>query len=577
MINWYEILSNSIWLAGLALILAYLSFADYARASAGLSIREVWRTPTATPWIRLGELLFCTGMGLTSASWLERVLWSVLCLNVLFEWRRTRRRGLPVQALDLLQPRTKLSGSDNYSNGRSPVTRTAEWLIKRELLWLMLLSPFFLLPAPDRVLGLLALPTLWVARRAARGHFIPRTPIDWPIFFLMLMALVSLYATFDAAVSLQRIALLIFGVGMYYALVEWAATSGRHLELATWAYVLAGVGLAVVGLLGSQWADKLPGLGALAAQLPGVLEGLPGDEGGFNPTISGGSLLWILPLQMALFGWSWLGGWRASFYRWCLRVILLGALLLSTVMVMLAQSRSALIGLCLGFVLLLWQARSRAARMLIPALIAILVIGLAFVIYVGPTRVAAALSPIQDNAGLALLSVLALSSTWSRALYGIEDFPFTGMGMGTFYYVQPLLYPSGSLNGVTHAHNMFLQAALDLGLVGLMAYLALWMASAAMVAMAWRRQKESWGRAVVAGISACLIASFVLGMTDVGMMVPRTGFLFWALLGLLVALWKQPMPISDELKQLRAAEEEQRADPACGNPAQAIEKEAVLI
>ena len=64
----------------------------------------------------------------------------------------------------------------------------------------------------------------------------------------------------------------------------------------------------------------------------------------------------------------------------------------------------------------------------------------------------------------------------AAALWGVGDFPFTGMGMGTFREVARLLYPLNidpSFN-ISDAHNQFLQAALDLGLPGLIAFVALW-------------------------------------------------------------------------------------------------------
>ena len=65
---------------------------------------------------------------------------------------------------------------------------------------------------------------------------------------------------------------------------------------------------------------------------------------------------------------------------------------------------------------------------------------------------------------------------WSRALYMLQDFPFTGIGMGAFRQVANLLYPfflAGPDAEIPHAHNIFLQVGVDLGLPGLIAWLAL--------------------------------------------------------------------------------------------------------
>jgi O-antigen ligase len=78
---------------------------------------------------------------------------------------------------------------------------------------------------------------------------------------------------------------------------------------------------------------------------------------------------------------------------------------------------------------------------------------------------------------------------WSRAVHGIRDFPFTGMGMNTFREVMPVLYPlftSGTDIEIPHAHNEFLQAALDLGIPGLIAFIALYIVAFWMLIRTWQ-------------------------------------------------------------------------------------------
>ena len=67
----------------------------------------------------------------------------------------------------------------------------------------------------------------------------------------------------------------------------------------------------------------------------------------------------------------------------------------------------------------------------------------------------------------------------------LQDFPFTGIGMGSFEQVTNLLYPLfiAPGGGITHAHNLFLQVAVDLGLPGLVAWLSILIL---VVAVSWR-------------------------------------------------------------------------------------------
>ena len=88
---------------------------------------------------------------------------------------------------------------------------------------------------------------------------------------------------------------------------------------------------------------------------------------------------------------------------------------------------------------------------------------------------------------------------WSRALYMLQDFPFTGIGMGAFRQVANLLYPfflAGPDAEIPHAHNIFLQVGVDLGLPGLVAWLALLILVCVCAWLVYRRGREAGGRGV---------------------------------------------------------------------------------
>ena len=71
---------------------------------------------------------------------------------------------------------------------------------------------------------------------------------------------------------------------------------------------------------------------------------------------------------------------------------------------------------------------------------------------------------------------------WTRAITLLRDFGLTGGGAGNFEQVVLTLYPpffTGITGGFSHAHNMYLQMAVDFGLPGLIVFLALLVALAA--------------------------------------------------------------------------------------------------
>jgi putative inorganic carbon (HCO3(-)) transporter len=135
---------------------------------------------------------------------------------------------------------------------------------------------------------------------------------------------------------------------------------------------------------------------------------------------------------------------------------------------------------------------------------------------------------------------------WSRALYMIEDFPITGIGMGLFEEVAGVLYPFFTVSrDVPHAHNLFLQVAVDTGIPGLIAWLAIWMLTAL---GAWQvyRYGRSTSNGVLAGLGVGLLCSQVAlamhGMVDaVTWGAIRVSIIPWAIWGLTMAAWNVSM------------------------------------
>ncbi len=114
-------------------------------------------------------------------------------------------------------------------------------------------------------------------------------------------------------------------------------------------FLLAGAGLAVIGLLGTNWIDKFSVLGAIIERLPRAIRGVPGAEEGFQPNAVAGCLVLFIPLQVALLATdarhslTRAGGVRGR-GTWLL-VIQTFLLVLTAGTLLLTQSRGAWVGL----------------------------------------------------------------------------------------------------------------------------------------------------------------------------------------------------------------------------------------
>jgi len=442
---------------------------------------------------------------------------------------------------------------------RTAACRTAAFFDCWHWIFLILAAPLLLFPSPARTPALLVISGLWIITWLTRREPLTCTPFNGPLLLLSVMVLVSLYATYDIAVSLPKIAGMVLGIGVFYAF----AREGRHPRgwwLCCWVFMGIGIGIAGLGLLGTRWIAKVGALTPVISRLPSALVNLPGASEGLHPNEVAGALLWVMPVLASFLQLAWIRarGGRAV-WVWFLALALT---LFVTGVFALTQSRGGYIAFAVtGLVLVLIMLPPRARQLTVAALAILAVVALVVVARVGPNAALHRLLGGSRSADLALsLDTLeGRVEVWSRALYAIQDFPLTGMGMNTFRHIVPVLYPLflvGPDFDIAHAHNEFLQAALDLGLPGLVAFLALYIGAFWMLAEIWRiadgRRQVSDGessalmlctpqtlRALVLGLGGGLFAHLIYGMTDAVALGAKPGVLFWMLLGLIAGLFDQ--------------------------------------
>ena len=405
------------------------------------------------------------------------------------------------------------------------------WVVRIEPAILLLIGPLVLFRPQVGAVFLLAVPGVWLCRRFTTGHFVRRTALDGPVVLLLAMALVALGVTPAPGLTFPRVLALAWGIAVFYALV-YHVRGERALLVASALYLAFGAAIAGVGILGTNWLYKLPLLESAVRRLPAVLRGLPGAEAGFHPNEVGGTLAWFVPPQMALLV-SWLAArWDAAHRRLAV-VLLLGSTGLTLFTLALTQSRGAWGGVAVALLAMVALAgrRSRvfAAGLALVALVA--------VVLVGPARVIEFLSDDPAGGTIGRLNFPFRLELWKVALWGIADFPFTGMGLGAFRQVAPLLYPLNIEPDYPfgHAHNHLLHAGVELGIPGLVAYLSVWLLAAWLLAESYRRTK-GWRRALAVGLVGALVAYFVYGITDAVALGAKPGVVFWYLLGIIVAL-----------------------------------------
>ena len=146
--------------------------------------------------------------------------------------------------------------------------------------------------------------------------------------------------------------------------------------------------------------------------------------------------------------------------------------------------------------------------------------------------------PLLERASISQSSQLTVhgrGELWSRALMVISDFPITGMGLNVFREALHRIYPPFDelpTQAVPHAHNGLLQTAVDVGLPGLIAYVAVWTALILMLTRVWKATSDAFCRCVAQGLIAGVIAQVVFQVADLIPLGAKIGGLWWVVLGL---------------------------------------------
>lgn len=371
---------------------------------------------------------------------------------------------------------------------------------------------------------------VWEWRSSRHGLF-PATPLMWPVTLLFGMMTIGLAVSPAQSLSLPKFTGVILGLLLLRTILLETRTS-----LALWTnvalYVASGMLLVLLGVLGADWARKVPMFAALGELAPRRIMGLPGAEHGVNSNAIGGMTLLFLPLLSALTVARWSG--RFALTRVAI-LLPLGGLL---GVILASQSRTSWISLVVT-VLLGVVVRFRKLRW--PMAVAVLAGGAAFVRF-GVWQWILEQRHETVLAGSVAEGVISLKSRveiWSRAIDAISDFAFTGMGPAAFRSVVHVMYPLRSLTPdmeVAHAHNMFLQTALDVGVPGFVAYLTVLSVTGVMCSRVYRHG-DALEQALALGLGGNVLAVHIFGLTDAIALGAKVGLYFWWSIGLVAVLY----------------------------------------
>ncbi len=410
-----------------------------------------------------------------------------------------------------------------------------------ETLLLLVCAPFLLFPTAASVgtfFALLLLLASWLWP-VGRRQWLPRTPLNtlWLIWWVWVGIAILVTADPDLTFPKATGLLLGFAAWRYLSLFICDAT---RLKAALAAFLLTGLAFTFVAFFSVNWFDKIPLLSGLMRWLPGQLITLPESQPlGTHANQMAGTLLSFMLLPVSLLIGQFPPRNWASWWGLCLLTCSLVLLLVLT------QSRSGWMGALAGVLVLLalwYLALPPGKKRCVVGwslLLILLSLGLALLLVALQRWQNLWQDLTQPTLVGSLVTINFRLEVWRWGLTTVGDFPLTGTGLGAFRRVAFRLYPIAIAANydIAHAHNIFLQTALDVGVPGLIVYLGFLLLAGGMT---WQMMRQNAAlRPAAIGLYSGVVALHLYGLTDAIALGAKPGLLFWLTLGLLTSLHQE--------------------------------------
>ena len=398
-------------------------------------------------------------------------------------------------------------------------------LLLLEPLWVLLLGIPILLPAkliPQlyHPFLLAALFLAWPLRLLTTRRLSIPSPLLGSIYFILLWLPINIWASADRSTSWIASGYLLFGIALYSAAINWRPAQQKP-QLVAWFLLLLGGGLALASPPIVAWK---PQFRLFYLPLYDLIQSMPVDIGEtIHANILAGVLVMVLPLFVIL---AAVPGWTAR--TWSRMVCGIVAAVIF-VLLILTQSRGGYLG-TMGALALLALLRWPRLRYFTPVAV------VAIVTIIWRWGVEDILNILSNDSSLG--GWAGRLDIWTQSWRALNDFLFTGIGIGTFMLVIPLLYPLRvNIEAFPHAHNLFLQIGVDLGLPSLLAYSLLLVNVFRMLTQLLRQRTNILTWTLAAGATASTVAMLIHGLFDAVTWGTKLAFIPWLLFALVTLLY----------------------------------------
>lgn len=364
---------------------------------------------------------------------------------------------------------------------------------------------------------------LFIIEKAKIWH----SPILIPLVMLAILSILTYFITTSTEMTLTQLSRLWAGIFVYLVYSSWATTKQRQILLI--------LGLGAIGLLLSlslpfivDWNVAKSNI--IPQSISQMLATLTVTTNTVHPNILASLIILFMPIALAYLLITLPHFRHKNPPLFWLVLVVAGVMAMALV---LSQSRAGLLAAGVSAIFLLWFCHYKKTAKIL-AICVTVVMG----IFIFISRQSAG----QTSSDVLNADTFAFRiKVWEIAAMMLQDFPFTGVGMGTFNDTAVRLYPTfNSMTTNPSAHNLFLQIGVELGLFGVIAMTAvyiiiLFMGKKSIQHFAQQQDTISW--AMSAGLTTGIIAILLHGISDINVWGTRGTFAPWMVMGLISAIY----------------------------------------
>lgn len=359
---------------------------------------------------------------------------------------------------------------------------------------------------------------LWVWKMIANRHMdFRRTPFDLLVVLLVIISAASIWGAPDREYSIYNYYHLMGRYVLLYYLVINNIRSLAAVRRLMFTLLVSACFVAVYGfyqyiygvdISAFHWVDS--------KQFPDLKMRVFSTL--YNPNLLAGFLVTIMAIA---------GGLGLSDCRLKAKLIFFGLIMVMGVCLVLTYSRGAWLSLLAAFVTfgILYNRKLLWLLVLVPA-----VMLLGHDVFL--ERMLSIINPTDTSTTVRL-------ALWQSTLTMIHDHPLLGIGWGSYLLVYPhynfFVHNCGTK--IVHAHNMYLHIAAEIGIPGLLVFLALLFGH---IRYAYRLAVSitvSWGAGLMLGILAALLGITIGGFTDYVLFNIQMSMIFWLLNAVVVVVY----------------------------------------